>query len=98
MVHDLPQRSQLWNTPGAHKGKISGLCFAGDDRLLSCGVDRNVKLWDTRAQSDVDGMPDGAGPSQVCIPSLQSVKLNAEYFQARKPLKVFPGKYAFKLV
>ena len=44
----------------AHKGKISGVCFADEHRLLTCGVDRNVKLWDSR---DVD--ENGAGPSEV---------------------------------
>ena len=49
----------------AHKGKISGVCFADENRLLSCGVDRNVKLWDTR---EVD--ENGAGPSEVIIYSV----------------------------
>lgn len=47
--------------PEAHKGKITGLCFADEDRLLSCGVDRNIKLWDTRRVDE-----NGAGPSKVC--------------------------------
>ncbi|CAL1710018.1 unnamed protein product [Somion occarium] len=48
---------------GGMIGKISGVCFADEDRLLTCGVDRNVKLWDTR---EVD--ENGAGPSDVRKP------------------------------
>lgn len=48
----------------AHKGKISGICFADNDRLLSCGVDRNIKLWNINpSEEDMD--EDGAGPSTV---------------------------------
>ncbi|KZS88606.1 WD40 repeat-like protein [Sistotremastrum niveocremeum HHB9708] len=49
ILHDLPLRQQLVRFPNAHKGKVSALCFADEDRLLSCGVDRNVKLWDVRS-------------------------------------------------
>jgi WD repeat and SOF domain-containing protein 1 len=45
ILHDLRTRHKLLNLPQAHKGKVSGLCFADPDRLLSCGVDRNIKLW-----------------------------------------------------
>lgn len=45
LVHNLSQRTHLARMPQAHKGKVTGLCFADDSRLLSCGVDRNVKLW-----------------------------------------------------
>ena len=66
IVHDVPQRRHLLHLSGAHKGKVSGLCWAEGDRLLSCGVDRNVKLWDTRTVSDADGSMDvDAGPSEV---------------------------------
>lgn len=47
----------------AHKGKISGVCFADENRLLTAGVDRNIKLWDTRVDEN------GAGPSGVRIHS-----------------------------
>lgn len=56
-MHNLSQRSQLARIQGAHKGKVSSLCFTGADRLLSCGVDRNIKLWDV-GSGDSD-----AGPS-----------------------------------
>ncbi|KAG6908975.1 hypothetical protein DXG01_002583 [Tephrocybe rancida] len=47
ILHNLSTRNKLLNLPQAHKGKVSGLCFAEGDRLLSCGVDRNIKLWST---------------------------------------------------
>ena len=69
IVHDVPLRRHLLRLPGAHKGKVSDLCWAEGDRLLSCGVDRNVKLWDTRTLSDADGDMDvDAGPSEVRPP------------------------------
>ncbi|KDQ56695.1 hypothetical protein JAAARDRAFT_36189 [Jaapia argillacea MUCL 33604] len=55
IVHDLAQRSQLHRLPNAHKGKVSGLCWADEDRILSCGVDRNVKLWNVGSSSMEDG-------------------------------------------
>jgi WD40 repeat protein len=47
ILHNLSTRSQVFHVPHAHKGKVSGLCFSPDQgrALLSCGVDRNVKLW-----------------------------------------------------
>jgi WD repeat and SOF domain-containing protein 1 len=53
-VHDLKTQTHSLKLRGAHKGKTSGLCFAGEngERLLSCGVDRNVKLWDATTEQD----------------------------------------------
>ena len=52
ILHNLSTRSQLSHIPHAHKGKVSGLCFSPDGRaLLSCGVDRNIKLWAVDQQS-----------------------------------------------
>ncbi|KAF8909614.1 WD40-repeat-containing domain protein [Gymnopilus junonius] len=47
ILHNLSTRKQITSIPQAHKGKVSGLCFSPDEgkRLLSCGVDRNIKLW-----------------------------------------------------
>ncbi|KAJ7616383.1 WD40 repeat-like protein [Mycena polygramma] len=45
IVHHLARRSQLLHAPQAHKGKVSGVCFSREGRLLSCGVDKNIKLW-----------------------------------------------------
>ena len=42
------------------------MCWSDGDKLLSCGVDRTVKLWDTRTLSDANGeMEVDAGPSEV---------------------------------
>lgn len=51
IVHNLSSREQIVKLPQAHKGKISGLCFANGNRLLSCGVDRNIKLWAVGSQT-----------------------------------------------
>ena len=46
ILHNLSTRKQIFKSPQGHKGKVSGLCFSPDgERLLSCGVDRNIKLW-----------------------------------------------------
>ncbi len=47
LMHNLSSRKETLKIPQAHKGKVSGLCFSpdGGERLLSCGVDRTVKLW-----------------------------------------------------
>ncbi|KAF8802144.1 hypothetical protein BYT27DRAFT_7307970 [Phlegmacium glaucopus] len=36
IVHNLPSRQQTVNLPQAHKGKVSGLCFADGDRFKDC--------------------------------------------------------------
>ncbi|EPT01980.1 hypothetical protein FOMPIDRAFT_1144267 [Fomitopsis schrenkii] len=62
ILHDIPRRRKVVHVENAHKGKISGICFADNDRLLSCGVDRNIKLWNINpSEEDMD--EDGAGPS-----------------------------------
>ncbi|THU98592.1 WD40 repeat-like protein [Dendrothele bispora CBS 962.96] len=52
IVHNLPQRSRMLHVPEAHKGKVSGICFSENSKLLSCGVDRNVKLWNFDSNGD----------------------------------------------
>ncbi|THH28640.1 hypothetical protein EUX98_g5545 [Antrodiella citrinella] len=60
IVHDIVKKSQQMRIDVAHKGKITGLTFAESNRLLSCGVDRNIKLWDFSSELDENG----AGPSE----------------------------------
>lgn len=58
ILHSLSKRTQLLRLPQAHKGKVSGLCFTEGDRLLSCGVDRNIKLWNVgEGQTDTAVRP-----------------------------------------
>lgn len=45
IVHDISTRERRLHVPQAHKGKVTGVCWAGEGRLLSCGVDKTVKLW-----------------------------------------------------
>ncbi|KAF9224857.1 WD40 repeat-like protein [Gyrodon lividus] len=53
IVHNIAEQKHSHRIQGAHQGKVSGLCFADGDRLLSCGVDCNIKLWDVSSQKDV---------------------------------------------
>ena len=69
-MHDIVKRSQQMRIDVAHKGKITGLTFSDSNKLLSCGVDRNVKLWDFR---EVD--ENGAGPSEVSFQSFSYPRL-----------------------
>ncbi|KAF8752100.1 WD40 repeat-like protein [Rhizoctonia solani] len=52
IVHDLVTHRHLLKVPGAHKGTVSAITYANGPRLLSCGVDRTVKLWDASLTSD----------------------------------------------
>lgn len=53
LVHNIAQQKEVHRIQDAHKGKVSGLCFAEGDRLLSCGVDTDIKLWDISPQDEV---------------------------------------------
>ncbi|KAJ3808581.1 WD40 repeat-like protein [Lentinula aff. lateritia] len=57
IVHNLSQRIQMARLPQGHKGKVTGLSFVGDSRLLSCGVDCNVKLWKIGSDEPVNVFP-----------------------------------------
>ncbi|KAF9510891.1 hypothetical protein BS47DRAFT_1373223 [Hydnum rufescens UP504] len=84
IIHDLPQRKHLLRLPTAHKRSVTGICFADSDRLLSCGVDQTVKMWDVRTSLDEDGSGD-----------LGENSLPAD---GSKPLTVFHGKTAFNAI
>ena len=60
----MSRRTKVFSYDQAHKGKVSGVCFGQEGRLLSCGVDRNIKLWNTEGSLDDEN---GAGPSQVSL-------------------------------
>lgn len=100
IVHDISQRRKILRIPQAHKGKVSGLCWTEDERLLSCGVDCNVKLWDTRSTTNDDDieMDNEAGPSGVSLIRRKKLCCVLTISQSQKPLGVFAAKNAFKYV
>ncbi|KAH0831208.1 WD40 repeat-like protein [Lanmaoa asiatica] len=78
IVHNIAEKKQLHQIQDAHKGKISGLCFADRDRLLSCGVDCNIKLWDTAPQEKTSQQKPldvfaGKSPFKYVLPSTNKV-------------------------
>ena len=44
-VWDLPSRDEVWQAK-AHDNLIKGMCWTNDQKLLSCGSDRTVNLFD----------------------------------------------------
>lgn len=44
-VWDLPGREEVWQTH-AHENMVKGMCWTQDHKLLSCGSDKTVKLYD----------------------------------------------------
>ncbi|KAK5107278.1 hypothetical protein LTR62_001407 [Meristemomyces frigidus] len=44
-VWDLPSQDEVWQTQ-AHENLVKGMCWTHDQKLLSCGSDRTVKLYD----------------------------------------------------
>ncbi|KAF8863988.1 WD40 repeat-like protein [Acephala macrosclerotiorum] len=44
-VWDLTSRDEIWNT-SAHENIVKGLCWTRDQKLLTCGADRSIKLWE----------------------------------------------------
>ncbi|KAF2835709.1 WD40 repeat-like protein [Patellaria atrata CBS 101060] len=44
-VWDLTSRDEVWQAQ-AHENIVKGMCWTRDSKLLSCGTDRTVKLFD----------------------------------------------------
>lgn len=44
-VWDLPSQDEVWQGQ-AHSNVVKGVCWTQDQKLLSCGTDRTVKLFD----------------------------------------------------
>ncbi|KAK1087166.1 Protein sof1 [Friedmanniomyces endolithicus] len=44
-VWDLPSQGEVWQTQ-AHDNLVKGMCWTHDQKLLSCGSDKTVKLYD----------------------------------------------------
>ncbi|EJD51858.1 WD40 repeat-like protein [Auricularia subglabra TFB-10046 SS5] len=87
IVHDLPQRAQLLRIPRAHKNAVTGLAFVDGEHILSCGIDKFVRMWDVNR---VDQLPD---PSTLLDeedgPRASTSKARPE------PLATFAGKAPF---
>lgn len=68
-IWDLIDRKEV-ATYAAHQGMVNGIAFtatsgdasARDQRLLSCGVDRSVKLWDPNAVTGSTPLATYLGP------------------------------------
>ncbi|KAG8744099.1 rRNA-processing protein sof1 [Ceratobasidium sp. 414] len=65
IIHDLAEQRHLLKFPGAHKGTVSAITYAEGPRLLSCGVDRTVKLWDTTLPAHGGGEQPTRAPLNV---------------------------------
>lgn len=57
LLHNIAEQKQIYRVRDAHKGKISGLCFSEGNRIISCGIDANIKIWDTSPQEEVSVSP-----------------------------------------
>lgn len=82
IIHDLPQRRHLLKIPGAHKRSVTGITFAGSNRLLSCGVDQMVRLWDVHSSSESHelAMDEDDEPIQrVSIPLFFRLGTNSDF-------------------
>ncbi|KAF9004004.1 WD40-repeat-containing domain protein [Cyathus striatus] len=69
ILNNLSTRKPIVKIPQGHKGKISGLCFNLDGKILSCGVDRNVKLWATDSDASSE-KPLAVFPGKVAFNSI----------------------------
>ena len=55
-VWDLPSRDEVWRAK-AHEGLVKGVCWIKERRLLSCGSDRTVKMWEPYGEGGGGGAP-----------------------------------------
>ena len=63
-VWDLGSREEVWQSK-AHAGIVRGLCWTGGQRLLSCGSDRRVQLYDPYSTLGDDVETSGGGKKAV---------------------------------
>ncbi|KAF9485601.1 WD40 repeat-like protein [Pholiota conissans] len=90
IMHNLSSRKEILKIPQAHKGKVSGLCFSpdGGERLLSCGVDRNVKLWAV----DGDGItPLNVFPGKAAFNSIDHHRTDPLFATASNTVQIWDG-------
>jgi len=104
IVHSLARRTTLQTISGAHKGKIGGICMATGDRLLSCGHDRNVKLWDLNLPNMDDGeevidATQNSVNEDTAKPTESTGMPEPGYLESLgTPLLVYPSKMPLKYV
>ena len=53
-VWDVPSREEIWQIR-AHENVVKGLTWMQDRKLLSCGTDRSIKLFDPYKESAQSG-------------------------------------------
>lgn len=102
IVHSLARRVALQSIGGAHKGKIAGICMATGDRLLSCGHDRNIKLWGLKLPN-MGGGEEAIDASQDDGTEGSSRKLQGMWLDETedgtslgKPILIYPSKVPLK--
>jgi hypothetical protein len=85
-------------------GKIGGICMATGDRLLSCGHDRNIKLWGLNLPNMDDG-EDAIDATQDDVNEGTSTRVESmrlgkteEVNSLGKPLLIYPSKVPLKYV
>ncbi|GAB7351589.1 hypothetical protein MBLNU459_g2211t1 [Dothideomycetes sp. NU459] len=62
-VWDLTSRDEVWQAQ-AHENIVKGVCWTRDHKLLSCGTDRTIKLYDPYAtQSNTPPLATYLGPN-----------------------------------
>ncbi|TFK52971.1 WD40 repeat-like protein [Heliocybe sulcata] len=89
ILHDLGRREQIARFSGAHRGKISGLCFADEERLLSCGVDRTVKLWRVAEQGESTPEPISVFPGKTVFNSIDHHRTDPLFATASNTVQVW---------
>ena len=66
-LFDRATGRRLWSQR-RHNGAVTALAFAGDDRLLSTGVDGSIRIWDTRYGDSVLALEDdGLGKHDLAV-------------------------------
>ncbi|KDR77145.1 hypothetical protein GALMADRAFT_225281 [Galerina marginata CBS 339.88] len=90
ILHNLSTRKPIIKIPQAHKGKVSGLCFSpdGGDRLLSCGVDRNVKLWAVGGDSNTE-VPLNVFPGKAAFNSIDHHRTDPLFATASNTVQIW---------
>ncbi|PPQ92176.1 hypothetical protein CVT25_008950 [Psilocybe cyanescens] len=90
ILHNLSTRKPIAKIPQAHKGKASGLSFSPDgQRLLSCGVDRNVKLWAVGSDSTNTEVPFNVFPGKAAFNSIDHHRTEPLFATASNTVQIW---------